>query len=140
MKISILFVFFLLLLSFFFVTQPKSIWCVRILCIPNDCFANGGLSCLFKLCLMYYWRSTTSKLFPSCFVFLFGHFLGFPQDDCGRGFMVRPHPRYRKRGLQAVTSLLGINCACVSRSLFIFSINLMRLKSASPAENGITYL
>ena len=64
----------------------------------------------FEVQLMYYWRATASKLFFRCFVYSFGNFLGFPQSNCRRGTMVRPHPEYGKHGLQAVMSLLGINC------------------------------
>ena len=65
MKIWIWFTFFLLSSFFFFLLSfirhnSKTIRCVKILNIPNDCSANGDYSYMFLSCV----RATTGELWP----------------------------------------------------------------------------
>ena len=121
-KISILFIFFLFLLSFysffpsffFSVTHnSKTTRCIKILCIPNDCSANGERSYLFLSCVL----ATSGELQPwnclpdtshshSDISLLYHTIIVGVSHIC----VVRLHLEYWARVLQAVTSLLGTSC------------------------------
>ena len=102
-KLSILFIFFLL--SFFLLSSvthnSKTIRCMQILYIPNDCSATEHLPFLV-------WggvRATTGELRPRngprvCNTSVFVDFWGFCLRNPGVARIVRPHPDYWTRVLQ----------------------------------------
>ena len=107
--------------SFFFfpsssMTQ-KTIRCVQILSIPNDCSANGDYSYMFLSCV----RATTGELWPkklsqTRFAFSFVRLLAFHPIivwawHVWSGYTwTTESVRYMQMRLQAATSLLRTNC------------------------------
>ena len=75
--------------------------------------ANGNHSYLCELCVSYFLRATASKLSPKRFTFLLlvsrldTHLASHALFVIGVERILRPHPEYSKRVLQAGTSLLG---------------------------------
>ena len=98
MKISILFIFFLLLLSSFFFSikhNSKTVRCEQILSIPDDCSANEDYSDLF--CAVYDLRlaSYGLKTVSNKLRVLLRTLLSFSRNNCvGTARMVRPHSDY----------------------------------------------
>ena len=95
MKISILFIFFLLLLSSsssLIKHNSKTIRCVQILNIPNDCSANGDFSCMFSAVYELRLASYGLKTVSNTLRVLLRTLLSFSRNNCvGMAGMVRPH-------------------------------------------------
>ena len=89
--------FFFLVSSFFFSIRhnSKTIRCLKILCIPNDCSANEDYSYLFWAVYELRLASSGLKTVSNTLRVLLRTLLNFSWNNCmGMARMVRPHTDY----------------------------------------------
>ena len=93
MKISILFIFFFSSSSSSFIKHnSKTIRCVQILRIPNNCSANVDYSYMFRAVYELPLASYGLKIVSNTLRVLLRTLLSFSRNNCvGMARMVRPH-------------------------------------------------